>query len=90
MGCPPGPPGSPLELPLLSEVTFELRPGGREKAKLGMNGGQAFLEREQRVQRAFGKQQVMFAEQEPQWLALQVQTVRLAGCQQPDHAVFTI
>ena len=48
------------------------------------------MEREQRVQRAFGKQQVMFAEQEPQWLALQVQTVRLAGCQQPDHAVFTI
>lgn len=37
------PPHSPLKPPLLSEeVTFELGPEGRERAKLGKNGGTGF------------------------------------------------
>lgn len=39
MGCHQIPPHSPLKPPLLSEeVTFELRPEGRERAKLEKNG----------------------------------------------------
>lgn len=40
MGCHQSSPHSPLKPPLLSEeVTFELRPEGRQRAKLGKNGG---------------------------------------------------